>query len=412
MRRLLGLVLAAAMFAGGCLNNQTQTSDHKPPAPASTTPGDVIPSTIPESPVDSPLPCQHGTAPTKEEMTDLLVRVSMYSPLPYLTGPALKIEEQWLEMQRAGWPEESGTWVGRTWLALEINRESDDSYVVLLRHGWLTVKATDEDRFLVVCNDGKWQVKQYARGANGPWVQPAQELPGQRGDLTPELAANLVSVAASSTGPWFAQVATGNALAWDRIAEVYRARGLKPLPNPWKSGAKGVVITPVDAEHAEGRVQANRPFLRFEKVDGLWKIQDFTEGGEWVGPPQDWRLTDTQSVFDPPFGILLGKTDAKAIEQGFGTPDSVNTTASGKVYVYNRRKLEVEFNSEGTVASFSMRSGAPGSGVRIGSPVALWELIYGLQSESSGPASQQLKYVVQDGKVTQITFAPKKGSNP
>jgi hypothetical protein len=407
MRKLLVVLLTLAVIVGGCGRSSDMTSNGK--VSGSTIANDTFHpaphdgQALAFPPVDAPVPCRQGTPLTKDEMTDLLVRVSMYAPLVHLTGPALEIEQQWLEMESKGWPEESNTWVGHAWSALNIAKGSDETYVVQLQNGG--EYSIDYDKFMVVCIANIWQVKQFARGLDGPWLEPARELPGQRGALTPKLVTELVKVAQRSRGPWFAQVATGNALEWERVDEVTRARGRKPLPMQWGKMSDQMALSQLDETHADARFPGSANLaLRLEKVDGLWMIENYTEGGDWLPSPSAERISTPGLVFDPPFEVVLGKTDTTIIEHSFGSPDSVKTTDLGKVYSYNRRQIEVRFDSRGKVSAFSMKTGASNSGVRIGSPVALWELIYGPPDTSATTSNEQLLYNAQDGKVAEITW--------
>lgn len=404
MRGWLGVLLAVAVMVAGCASRGVTTPNRTEESESNLDGGSKVetPEVIPPTPTSmgDPISCSQGETPTKETMTKLLARVSMHAPLDYLTGPALEIEKQWLEMERLGWPEASGTWVGHAWFALDIAPGAADAWIVRLQHG--EVERT-EDRFEVLCNEGRWQVKQYARGVDGAYLRPAQALPGQGGELSVSLAEELIKAAGTATGPWFAQVATGNALSWGRFSEVYRARGWNAPLLPWTRPIVNLTITAIDEAHAEALLEGKRPFLRFEKVDGLWKIENFTEGGKWVGPPKDVRLNEPGWVFDPPFGVLLGNTDMKVIEERFGAPDVVKAMDSGTVYIYSDRLIEVAFDAQGKVSAFSMKTGAPNSGVRIGSPVALWELIYGPYSATAKSGTQPLpRYVAKDGRIVEI----------
>lgn len=408
MRPLVGALLSAVLIIGGCASrhdsprsptesdtgfyDQREIVDSAPSADRA----DVQPS------LDRPLPCREGLSPTKEEMIDLLVRLSTYAPLAYLTGPALELEEQWIRLEGAGWPPESGTWVSHGWFALSIQDEPDQTYVVDLEHG-LYIRT--HDRFQVVCNDGRWQVKQHAVGLDGAWMEPARELPGQRGELTPELATALAQVAERATGPWSAQVLTGKALEWERVDAMNRARGLKPLLKQWWRATDDVKLTPTSENLVEGEFVNSTLRIRLEKADGLWKIQDFTEGGQWTGTPTDMRLTNSGWVFDPPFSIQPGITNRETVERLLGTPDSVKADGSESVVSYDQRHIEVRFSAQGKVTVLSMKTGSPNSGVRVGSPVELWELVYGPQVETVQNVKQRLWYVSKDGKVPEIIYS-------
>jgi hypothetical protein len=407
MRKLLGLLMIAAIIGGGCAKGHDSGPDRNPRAPLAdstnveTTPTDTL--TPYQTVDDATIPCRAGTPPTKEAVIGLLVRVSMHAPLAHLTGPALEIEKQWLRLESEGWPEEAGTWVGDVWFAVDIADGGNQTHLVQLQHGVVGVESRKYTRFSITCNSGHLQVKQQARGLDGPWMEPANELPGQRGDLTPSVVAGLLKAAQGASGPWFAQVATGNALGWQRVDEIYRARGLKPLPDPWKGAAQDAIVNRLDDTHAEVRFPTGTLAIRFERVDGLWKISEYTEGGKWVGAPRDVRLSESGLVFDPPFGVLVGSTDQKRIDLAFGPPDTVKAIDRGKVYFYNLRSIEVTFDANGKVRSISSKTGAPNSGVRVGSPTAQWELIYGPLVEPKKTATEHLKATVQDGKVVSFS---------
>jgi hypothetical protein len=333
-------------------------------------------------------------------MINLLVRLATYAPLAHLTGPALELEQQWIRLEQAGWPPEPDTWVGNGWHGMTIEYQPDQTYILVLEHG---LYERTHDRFLVVCDDGRWKVMQHAVGQDGAWLQPARELPGQDGNLTPELAIELIRVAENATGPWAAQVLTGTALELNRVTAMYRARGLKPERAPWWRVTDQMELTPVSQDLVEGQVGNLR--IRLQKVDGLWKIQNYTEGGNWIKTTTDMRLKASGSVFDPPFSIWPGIADQKAVERLVGTPDEVHTEGSETVFSYKQRQIEVRFNAQGKVTLLSMKNGAPGSGVRVGSPVELWELVYGPQAETVPNVKHHLRYVSKDGKVSEIIYS-------
>lgn len=404
MRVLVVFLLFAAVSIAGCWGDFDRSRDrtiHAPELGPSIANGHMVPpattSTLQTD--DNPLTCQPGNPPAKNEMMDLLARISTYAPLDHLTGPALEIEQQWLHLQSAGWPAEPATWTSHAWFDLSIAGEADQTYVVNLQHG---LHERSDDKFLVVCSDGRWKVKQRAVGRDGQWLEPPQEVLGQRGVLTLQLVVELIRIAQTSTGPWLAQVTFGNALEWGRVDAVYRARGLKPLPDPWRGATDRVELTQPGEFQAEGQFLGSGFSVRLERVDGLWKIQDYTEGGAWVGPPDDVHLRESGRVFDSPFGILLGVTDEKDVQRLLGTPDLERAVESGKICTYHLRRLEIWYDVEGRVASLSMKTGAPMSGVRVGSPVALWELVYGPQDGPVRATKQRLTYVAEDGKVVEI----------
>lgn len=381
--KLVGIILMAAIIGGGCAA--------APPAPSSQA---VAPDVEPGD--GSPVPCTPGTPPTRDEMLGLLARVSTYAPLPHLTGPALELELQWLTLQQTGWPAESGTWVSNAWFGLEISPGPSEAYTVHLAH---SEYVRTVDQFVVVCSGDRWQVKQHFNGYTGKWEESARELPGQRGELTPTLIRALVEVGHKEKGPWFAQVTTGNSLARGRIVEIGRARAWK-IYDAWRFAVGTPTLIHMDETHAEAHFAGGSYRLRLEKADGLWKVENATEGGEWIPAPQPLHLFPPGPI--ELFGLSLGHTDIARIEKLFGPPDSVKTTEWGMVYTYSHRKITVQFDSHGKMSAFAMKTGAPDSGVRVGSPVALWETVYGRQLTDERPAYDQLTYVAREGRIVEI----------
>lgn len=108
-------------------------------------------------------------------------------------------------------------------------------------------------------------------------------------------------------------------------------------------------------------------------------------------------------LFDPPMSVLLGVTDKGKIEEYFGLPDEEAQTEAGEVYTYKGRQMEVRFDTSGKVIAFSMRTGALNSGVRIGSPISHWELIYD-GAEGVPSKNQSLTFAAKDGRVAEITI--------
>jgi hypothetical protein len=136
----------------------------------------------------------------------------------------------------------------------------------------------------------------------------------------------------------------------------------------------------------------------------LWKIQNFTEGGTWVTQLVDTTWTKSGLVFDPPFSIQPGVTVPEKVEGFLGPPDTITSDGSETVFAYHRRQIQVRFDARGRVKLLSMKTGASGSGVKVGSPVALWEMVYGPQAEVDEDVKDRLLYVCRNGKVSEIIY--------
>lgn len=74
-------------------------------------------------------------------------------------------------------------------------------------------------------------------------------------------------------------------------------------------------------------------------MDGLWQIENYTEGGRWLQPPPAERLQVEGVLSDSPMDLLLGVTEKAKIEELFGLADEVAQTEAGAVYTYKGRQM-------------------------------------------------------------------------
>ncbi|HWI63417.1 MAG TPA: hypothetical protein VNT75_16390 [Symbiobacteriaceae bacterium] len=410
----LMLVLAAC---SGKPESQT-TSDSTSPShlaePVSTSTGSQ-----PGSP-EEPLSCAGTDKPTEEAMFRLLVELTRYAPLDFLVGDARAYELQRLALDEMAWPPTPDDWTGLPWKELAIKSDTEGrfrvsiAYDVPAKYG-VGVPYTSEMDFQVLCADGHWRVAK--TGGPTSWAVLPSGVPGQQGELTPELAALLAYEAFTRGGVWLVPVATGHELESGRIADIKRATGwFRKIQAPWPNiRGNPIQITRQDDTHALGEWSNKNgapsgEFVRFEKIGGMWKVENHTYQGVWLpdGKVGFSPVDDDQEIFHLTLGL-----DRAAVESRVGVPDERESTETGTVYHYNLRQLDVSFDRGDKVTAVSIAAGSTFQGIKVGAPISMVEALWGPKPDNTYPFGDgnRLLFSVQDGRISRITMEHGLASN-
>lgn len=362
-RRVIRLTVLSALLAGtlaGC--RQTAAIDPGPPGKAGSCP-----------------------ALTPERAAKILVRLSSSPPgdvLPLATGEARQILEEENSFVAEGWPPAFlNGWMQEAWLSLRVTPLTDQTALILLTHGnpdWQTTT-----RFEVTCGDG-WQLSRI--GDSSSWYSPApSQLPGQTGELTSDLALQIVADAlehygttrmrVSTTGPErergqllavaVAAGATLQAQAWGGLGTNLRLERTSPTQ------AVGHWVDAMGSETGER--------VLFARVDGTWKLADHAEGGKWA-PIRRPGFAEPRSISSDYglLGVSMGMS-RQTLGALLGTPDRVD----GQSLLFSGRGLEVDVNDLGRVRRIATTSGATIRGLRVGDSAYTARRLYGTPAQSS-----------------------------
>lgn len=396
-------VFMITLLIAGCSAAQAPASSGAKPGP------EAAPSTpaSQSGPAREPLACSGAETPAKEAMYRLLVQLTRYAPLKYLVGDARENELQWIALDNRDWPP-TGRWAfaGQPWSGLEIRTDAAGAFLVDLTYGQNGTNIT----FQVVCAEGYWHV---SKTGNRQWWAPLPAgIPGQEGPLTVKLARQLADEAMIRTGPNLTMVATGQQLELGRIEAIKVASDWVKTAFPWPNYNNELRITVQDDTHAAAECtdkngKSAGECLRFVREDGRWKIENHTIDGQWpqykVG--KDRRPLELRQEI---FGLKLGMSRAD-VERIVGQPDRRETTQSGEIYRYMLREFDVRFDQGGTVSEVTIRAGATHSGIMVGAPISMVEVLYGPAPDYTYPFDRDkaLQFSVQDGRIVSITLLRK-----
>jgi hypothetical protein len=334
----------------------------------------------------------------------LLGELSRYAPMDRLTGTAREVEESRVRFESSGnlSPMYDRLWMAEPWRKITISKTPDaSSWVVVLEHG-INAEGARVKRFEVVCRDGRWLVSR--TGDESAWETPPAALPGQSGPLTPELASALVREAKRLSGAWRQTVLAGTELARGLAADRNTVWGQKHDPAGWDKIRPSLTLATQDADQVVGESAPAGEKVRFQRVDGVWRITDHTFEGEWAGaPPGTPAPFGTAAMFNARlFGILPGDAPERVTEI-LGSPDSVQTTEHGALWAYKPRGIDILIGPESRVAEIRASSGATARGIPVGAPVGVVEKAFGESpTHSYVGGTYALTFEVVDGVVTAI----------
>lgn len=355
--------------------------------------------------------CRQDSSLSEQEALSLLADIAVFAPKDGLTGDALAITQQWERLVATGWPipTRRTEWATANWLGVEVSTPQTQVYQIRLRYGQPSLQRVWG--FEAVCDHDRWRVRR--SGANGQWERVPQRTPGPEGELTETLAVKLVDEARRGQGPELAMVATGTELERGRQEALRYAQGqtLKYM-TPWPGVTERIHLA-VESDSARlGRWlgkdgKETGESVRFEYVDGLWKVSNHTIQGKWVVLDKEWQGVPRGAVRSDLLllGIGLGSTDAD-VRQALGDPDSERQEASGRVAEYKVRRAQVRFDTAGRVQEIRVRSGGSQSGILVGTPVEVVRMIHGPSSDLvyALPDGQSLSFQVADGVVTEVVI--------
>lgn len=361
--------------------------------------------TLPE-----PVACQPGAAPTPDEVEALLVRASMHAPLDDLAGDARAEAEGWAALNLQGWPpRQHRSWPARAWTGVTVGPGQGETYVAALTLAD-AYSMTGEPQFSVthldlVCDGGRLKILREENGYGNR--TPPADLPGQRGDLTEDLALALGREAMdTSQGPWFARATTG--ISWEvgRAVEIdYAGQGFARRPPQLRAGIGIRFLERSDTAAVGEWLFRGGPgaLVRFERVDGLWKVANQMEGSQWLTPREHpWRSPDLLDF--RPFGLEMRMRE-ETVAALLGQPDETARTMTGRLWQYRRRGVEVYLDQIGRAERVRIRSGSLDSGVAVGAPASLLEAMFGPSPNYTYPGGlyETLQFTVEQGRVTAIT---------
>lgn len=308
-----------------------------------------------------------------------LVRLSSTTPeerLTFAVGPAREVLAQENEFVAEGWPRGSmNQWMQEAWKTFEVSQGPDGTASVSLTHATSLDSSSTRFKFVWV---GQWRLVQIGDGY--AWYAPfPKTIPGQEGDLTERLALEIVDHALSYYGaPRMRTSTTGREAERGRLLAIAVIAGASLRPQAWGGVGPRLRLR----QEAQNRVigywlddqgQPTGERVLFERENGLWKLADHTEGGEWA-PAR-------RTGFDLPRGVssdmyLLGldwPMNEAGVRKLAGPPDQVTDAT----WIYRSRGLAVTFDEKGRVRRIAARSGATMRGVMVGDSLQTVRSLYG-----------------------------------
>jgi hypothetical protein len=347
----------------------------------------------------------------------LLVRASQYAPLDDLAGDARAEAAAWAAVNLQGWPPRPyRDWPAQAWKGVTVESGTSGIYVATLTtahaQSFTGDIALSHTRFDLTCEEGRLKIRREQFGyGDEPWQV---ELPGQRGDLNETLALALGKTIDNTVdSPWFAQAATG--IEWEsgRARELnYSGQGFVRHGVPRVPGGNGMrFLERSDGEAVGEWLRDGSPTgesIRFERLDGLWKVADHTQHGRWLSPPTSSTWMPPNLNDFSPAGVRVGIRDG-AVVSLLGQPDETEQVDTGILWRYLKRGIEVYLNHAGRVQRVRVRSGSVSSGVAVGAPATLLEAMFGPSPDYTyrGIMLELLQFTVENGRVTAIAvFLP------
>jgi hypothetical protein len=256
---------------------------------------------------------------------------------------------------------------------------------------------------------GRWRVRR--SGKSGLFEGPLARVEGQDGLLTESLALRLVDETRGREGPGLALVAGGAEMEDGRQETLRYALGqTSKYTTPWPGVSKRLRLTPegetamVGAWLLEDGMETGES-VRFERVDGLWKVMNHTLNGKWLalhpagnGTPRGVVRTDLTLL-----GVALGSSRTDVLRL-LGEPDAESGEPGNRTVEYHLRQMQIRFGADDRVQVVSVRSGGSKSGILIGTPAEVVRLIHGPSSNFvyALREGQALEFKVEGGVVVEI----------
>ncbi|HEY3367382.1 MAG TPA: hypothetical protein VGK74_20180 [Symbiobacteriaceae bacterium] len=375
-RRWWGVVFSSALLIAlsGCSGQAKGPAPEKSPSASPTS--SPIPAQQPDKTSDIPADSATACRPLKTmEMNGLVAKLTdatREEAVQLVDGEAREIFQQEAAAVAQGWsPRYINDWQKEIWKDFTFEPKSERTAVMSLVSYSDTTEYTT--RFELTCSQ-TWRISRI--GVGSQWFTPIpRSLPGQSGDLTPELAMALVKDAALTYGTFRMSVsATGKELERGRQYDVAVAGGASRHPTYWNETATYLELTPQSTDRVIGKWSGDhlKDSFLFVRVDGLWKVADYTTGGQW-GPARLQGFSDPRPIGDEKslLGIRLGEREREA-----PLPNNQLTA-----WIFMSRGVSVYYDADRRVREIGLESGASQRGLKTGDTVETVRYLYGQPTE-------------------------------
>lgn len=326
--------------------------------------------------------CRPLTAPKVYSLLASLTRDAPEHRARMAEGAAAVILAEQAAFVAEGWPSAYfNGWPSQAWLGIDLQAEGKQ-LIAELEHGETGIRSITQFRF--TCREqGQWALTDV--GTEQRWYVPYEsELDNQRGDLTESLAIALVQDVLEYYGaPRMRISASGPELERGRQASIAQATG-GSIKSTWPEKGHRLILRAESPDRVVGswlndKSDPTGENVLFAKVEGLWKITDHTEGGNWA---RDIESTPIQTIpnLDPGLlGLRLGLRQADVIAL-IGKPDK----ETDAVHSYSGRDFDVSYTKENQLVRIVVRSGSTAPGLTVGDTVKSVVELYGKPQKRSG----------------------------